>query len=164
MAARVHRPLLASGCVGFVMMAMIADSAQVNGYGAFRSFLPLILCSTSDAPQSDASVTTLQSEPTTGLPNKRITTQLVRYPPGAATPRHVHGGDLTVYVLKSAVRSEHAGLPLAEYHAGQMFYEPRGHCACVHREPKRHGMGRASCGDGARRGCGAAHVSQLARV
>ena len=41
-------------------------------------------------------------------------------------PRHVHGGDLTVYVLKGSVRSEHAGLPLSEFHAGQIFYEPQG--------------------------------------
>ena len=91
-----------------------------------RSVLPLILCSTSDAPRSGASVATLQSEAMTGLPNKRVTTQLVRLPPGAASPRHVHGGDLTVYVLKGRVRSEHAGLPLAEFHAGQMFFEPQG--------------------------------------
>ncbi|MBV8744574.1 MAG: hypothetical protein JO134_05975, partial [Xanthobacteraceae bacterium] len=34
------------------------------------------------------------------------------------------GGDLTVYILKGTVRSEHAGLPPAAFHAGEIFYEP----------------------------------------
>jgi len=114
-------PPLALSVLGAVA-AMLAFAAELPGRGA----LPLILCSTPEAPQPGASVTTVQSEPLVGMPNKRITTQLVRFPPGAAAPRHVHGGDLSVYVLKGSVRSEHAGMPIAEFHAGQMFYEPQG--------------------------------------
>ena len=38
----------------------------------------------------------------------------------------MHGGDLTAYVLKGVVRSEHAGLPAADFREGDMFYEPYG--------------------------------------
>ena len=91
--------------------------------------LPWIVCSNAD---SDASarprpvVETLQSEPLAAAPGKYVTTQLVHLPPSAFSPRHVHGGDVTAYVLKGTVRSEHAGLPVAAYNAGDMFYEPYG--------------------------------------
>jgi quercetin dioxygenase-like cupin family protein len=68
----------------------------------------------------------LQSEPLAAAPGKWVTTQLVHLPPSAFSPRHVHGGDVTAYVLKGTVRSEHAGLPAAAYKAGDMFYEPYG--------------------------------------
>ena len=91
--------------------------------------LPWIVCSNADsgAPARPRPVVeTLQSEPLAGAPGKYVTTQLVHLPPSAFSPRHVHGGDLTVYVLKGTVRSEHAGLPAAAFHAGEMFYEPYG--------------------------------------
>jgi quercetin dioxygenase-like cupin family protein len=89
--------------------------------------LPWFVCSNSASEASARPrpiVETLQSEPLAGAPGKYVTTQLVHLPPSAFSPRHVHGGDLTVYVLKGTVRSEHAGLPAAEFHAGEMFYEP----------------------------------------
>lgn len=55
-----------------------------------------------------------------------MTTQLVHLPPRAFTPRHVHGGDVTAYVLNGTVKSQHAGLPAADFHVGEMFYEPYG--------------------------------------
>jgi quercetin dioxygenase-like cupin family protein len=89
-----------------------------------------ILCSTPTAaatgPRPRPAVKTLRSEPLTGTRGKYVTTQLVHLPPGAFSPRHVHGGDLTAYVLKGTVRSEHAGLSAADYHAGDLFYEPYG--------------------------------------
>ena len=89
--------------------------------------LPWIVCSNAASEASARprpAVETLQSEPLAGAPGKYVTTQLVHLPPSAFSPRHVHGGDLTVYVLKGTVRSEHAGLPAGEFHAGEMFYEP----------------------------------------
>ena len=90
--------------------------------------LPKILCSTPDAGAVRPSpvVRVLQSEPLAGMPGKRMTTQLVRLPPGAYSPSHVHGGDLTAYIVKGSVRSQHAGLPPGDFHAGQVFYEPLG--------------------------------------
>jgi len=90
--------------------------------------IPQILCSSSGeaTPRPRSQVTTISSEPVTGMPGKRVTVQLVRYPPGAFTPSHVHGGDVTAFVVKGTVRSEHAGLAAADYHAGQAFHEPFG--------------------------------------
>ena len=89
--------------------------------------LPWIVCSTADSgasPRPRPVVETLQSEPLAGAPGKYVTTQLVHLPPSAFSPRHVHGGDVTAYVLRGTVRSEHAGLSAADYHAGEVFYEP----------------------------------------
>jgi quercetin dioxygenase-like cupin family protein len=98
--------------------------------------LPWIVCSNADSgasPRARPVVETLRSEPLAAAPGKWVTTQLVHLPPSAFSPRHVHGGDVTAYVgdvtayvLKGTVRSEHAGLPAAAYHAGDMFYEPFG--------------------------------------
>jgi quercetin dioxygenase-like cupin family protein len=92
--------------------------------------LPWILCSTPDgqAPASRprTAVKTLRSEALVTARGKHVTTQLVHLPPLAFSPRHVHGGDVTAYVLSGTVRSEHAGLPAAEFHSGDMFYEPYG--------------------------------------
>ena len=94
------------------------------------SALPWILCSTSNSeaatPRPRTVVKTLRSEPLAAAPGKYVTTQLVHLPPLAFTPRHVHGGDVTAYVLNGAVRSQHAGLPAADFQAGEMFYEPYG--------------------------------------
>lgn len=91
--------------------------------------LPWIVCSNS-ANEASARprpvVETLQSEPLAAAPGKYVTTQLVHLPPLAFSPRHVHGGDVTAYVIKGTVRSEHANLPAADFHAGDMFYEPYG--------------------------------------
>jgi quercetin dioxygenase-like cupin family protein len=92
--------------------------------------LPWIVCSTAGgeatAPRPRSVVTTLQSEPSVAARGKYVTVQLVHMPPMALSPPHVHGGDVTAYVIKGMVRSEHAGLPLADYHAGETFYEPFG--------------------------------------
>lgn len=91
--------------------------------------LPWIVCSNADSgasPRSRPVVEILQSEPLAAAPGKWVTTQLVHLPPSAFSPRHVHGGDVTAYVLRGTVRSEHGGLPAAAYHAGDMFYEPYG--------------------------------------
>jgi quercetin dioxygenase-like cupin family protein len=91
--------------------------------------LPWIVCSSANSEASARPrpiVETLQSEPLAGAPGKYVTTQLVHLPPSAFSPRHVHGGDVSAYVLKGTVRSEHAGLPPGDYHAGEMFFEPYG--------------------------------------
>jgi quercetin dioxygenase-like cupin family protein len=90
--------------------------------------LPWILCSQASGGGASARpasvVKVLSSEPLVGSPGKRVTVVLVHYVPGAFTPRHVHGGDVTAYVLRGTVRSEHAGLPAADYRAGETFHEP----------------------------------------
>jgi quercetin dioxygenase-like cupin family protein len=92
--------------------------------------LPWIVCSTvggeAATPRPRSIVTTLQSEPSVAARGKYVTVQLVHMPPMALSPPHVHGGDVTAYVIKGTVRSEHAGLAAADYHAGETFYEPFG--------------------------------------
>jgi quercetin dioxygenase-like cupin family protein len=92
--------------------------------------LPWILCSTSNSeavtPRPRSVVKTLRSEPLLTARGKYVTTQLVHLPPLAFSPRHVHGGDIAAYVLNGTMRSEHAGLPAADYRAGDTFYEPYG--------------------------------------
>jgi quercetin dioxygenase-like cupin family protein len=104
-------------------------NAAIRNSGAAES-LPWILCNSTNG-ESAASrprtvVKTLRSEPLVTAPGKYITAQLVHLPPRALSPRHVHGGDVTAYVLNGTVRSEHAGLPVAAYSAGEMFHEPYG--------------------------------------
>jgi quercetin dioxygenase-like cupin family protein len=92
--------------------------------------VPLILCSTQDAdpatPRPASAVTVLQSEALHDMPRKRITTLLVRYPPRGLTPKHVHGGAVTAYVLSGHVRSQLNSGPIGVYGQGEMFYEPVG--------------------------------------
>ena len=97
--------------------------------------LPWILCSEATSGAAGAKpastrpasvVKVLRSEPLAGSPGKHVTVLLVHYVPGAYTPRHVHGGDVTAYVLRGTVRSEHAGLAAADYRAGETFHEPFG--------------------------------------
>ena len=90
--------------------------------------LPWIVCSTTngESARPRTVVRTLRSEPLVAAPGKMVTTQLVHLPPLASSPPHVHGGDVTAYVLRGAVRSAHAGLTVADYRAGEMFYEPLG--------------------------------------
>ena len=115
---------LAVGAVVLGAAAMLTPLADLAGRS---TALPSILCSGAPDPSRPASITSvIQSRPLAGDPHKRMTTILVRYPPGGYTPAHVHGGDLTVYVVKGTVRSQHAGLPAADYHAGDVFYEPKG--------------------------------------
>jgi quercetin dioxygenase-like cupin family protein len=110
--------------------ATLWPSLSTAMLGAERAAsLPWILCSSADRENSSRPrtvVKTLRSEPLVTAPGKFITVQLVHLPPTALSPPHVHGGDVTAYVLNGTVRSEHAGLPLAVYHAGDMFHEPYG--------------------------------------
>ena len=39
---------------------------------------------------------------------------------------HPHAGSVTVYVLSGTIRSQLAGGPVLDYHAGQSFFEPLG--------------------------------------
>lgn len=57
---------------------------------------------------------------------KRITTLLVRFPPRALTPKHVHGGVVNAYIVKGVVRSQLAGHPVREFKPGEVLFEPVG--------------------------------------
>ena len=57
---------------------------------------------------------------------KTVTVEIVEFPPLAFAPEHHHAGSVAVYVLSGTVRSQIAGQPAMDYHAGQSFFEPAG--------------------------------------
>jgi quercetin dioxygenase-like cupin family protein len=111
-----------------MLAAAIAVWPVVKPSAEAVNALPWIVCSTQngESARPRTVVRTLRSEPLAAAPGKMVTTQLVHLPPSASSPPHVHGGDVTAYVLRGAVRSAHAGLAVADYRAGEMFYEPYG--------------------------------------
>jgi quercetin dioxygenase-like cupin family protein len=80
----------------------------------------------------------LSCEPLPHVPGKSITTQVVDFPPLAYTPAHRHPGSVTVFVLAGTIRSQIAGTPVADYQAGQTFFEPPGalHLFAENPDPK----------------------------
>ena len=107
--------------------AAVVMAAWLAAKPATEACLPWIVCSAPGDPAAAArlrtAVKTLRSEALVTARGKQVTTQLVHLPPLAFSPRHVHGGDVTAYVLSGTVRSEHAGLPAAKFHSGDMFFE-----------------------------------------
>jgi quercetin dioxygenase-like cupin family protein len=65
----------------------------------------------------------LSCEPLPNVPGKSVTTALVDFPPGASTGPHRHPGSVTAYVVSGTIRSQMAGGPAADYHAGQVWFE-----------------------------------------
>ncbi len=78
------------------------------------------------ASEDAIAATTISKEKLANVPGKEITVQLVVFKPGAIVPEHHHAGSLTVYVLSGTIRSQLAGSPVMEYHAGDTFFEPIG--------------------------------------
>jgi quercetin dioxygenase-like cupin family protein len=61
------------------------------------------------------------------VPGKRLTTIVVRYAPGAASPPHYHAGSVYAYVLSGTIRSENSATgPVKDFKAGESFFEPPG--------------------------------------
>ncbi len=83
----------------------------------------LQMSSAADAP---IAVTTISKEKLAHVPGKEITVQMLVFKPGALAPEHHHAGSVTVYVLAGTIRSQLAGGPAIDYHAGQSFFEPVG--------------------------------------
>ena len=61
------------------------------------------------------------------VPGKRLTAIVVRYAPGAASPRHYHAGSVYAYVLSGTIRSQNSATgPVRDFKAGESFFEPPG--------------------------------------
>jgi quercetin dioxygenase-like cupin family protein len=60
------------------------------------------------------------------VPGKNITLVRVNFPPGGWSPKHYHGGSVTVHVLAGIIRSQIEGTPAATYGPGETFFEPLG--------------------------------------
>ena len=97
-----------------------AQSTPVTG--------PSVLCSAllSGVERPATTVHVLRTEALGDGSDWRITTLLVFFPPHAFTPRHVHGGALTAYVLSGRIRSQLDDGPVAELWQGDTFYEAVG--------------------------------------
>ena len=93
-----------------------------------RPALPSVLCSAplSGVGRPATTVRVLRTEALGDGSDWRITTLLVFFPPHAFTPRHVHGGALTAYVLSGRIRSQLDDGPVAELRQGDTFHEAVG--------------------------------------
>jgi quercetin dioxygenase-like cupin family protein len=70
--------------------------------------------------------TVVSSHPLTDRPGKRVTAVVVDFVPGAMSPPHRHGGDVSVYVLEGTVRSQLGSGPMETFGPGGTFFEPHG--------------------------------------
>lgn len=73
-----------------------------------------------------ATVQPVSSSALPHVPGMRISAVVVDFPPNGFSPRHHHGGSVTVYVLAGAIRSQLEGEPAAVYGEGESFFEPPG--------------------------------------
>lgn len=62
------------------------------------------------------------------IPGKSLIAVVVDYPPGAASPSHVHAKSAFIfaYVLSGAIESQVNDGPKRVYHAGESFFETPG--------------------------------------
>lgn len=62
------------------------------------------------------------------IPGKSLTAVVVDYPPGAASPAHMHAKSAFIYayVVSGAIESQVNDGPKQLLHAGQSFHEPPG--------------------------------------
>lgn len=70
--------------------------------------------------------TVVSSEPLSHAPGKRVTVAVVKFAPGAFSPPHVHGGTVSVYILKGTIRSQIDSGPVGTFNPGDTFFEPIG--------------------------------------
>jgi quercetin dioxygenase-like cupin family protein len=63
----------------------------------------------------------ISSEALPHIAGKRITTVRVDFPPRGRSPKHHHGGSVSVYVLSGTIRSQLEGGPVGTYTVGDMF-------------------------------------------
>lgn len=127
------RPWFGVALAGAATLTALGPSARALSaarHGARTAIVPGLLCAVHDpdavTPRPGSVVTVLRSDVLDGSPGKRVTTLLVHYAPRALTPKHVHGGPVTAYVLSGRVRSQLGGGPAGTYGPGETFYEPVG--------------------------------------
>lgn len=93
-----------------------------GGAGVVNGAEPLLAAGAAPRPVP----TVVSSHPLTDRPGKRITAVVVDFVPGAMSPPHRHGGDVSVYVLEGTVRSQLGSGPLETFGPGGTFFEPHG--------------------------------------
>ena len=88
----------------------------------------LLFASGAGAHAADAAVTPNFSHAITNVPGKSVVAVEVTYPPGGATPPHIHAKSAFIYayVVSGAIESQVNDQPARVYTAGQTFYEEPG--------------------------------------
>ncbi|MEH2549146.1 quercetin dioxygenase-like cupin family protein [Bradyrhizobium sp. AZCC 2262] len=80
----------------------------------------------SAAERPGAVAEVISTEKLSHVPGKNISLVRVKFPPGGWSPKHYHGGSVTVHVLSGTIRSQIEGTPAATYGPGETFFEPLG--------------------------------------
>ncbi len=117
-----------------VLLALLAGLAMAAAMLSGHSGLPMPAMNPISAGEpmqmagrSEGIKSTIASqEKLAHVAGKTVTVEIVEFPPLAFAPEHHHAGSVTVYVLSGTVRSQIAGQPAMDFHAGQSFFEPPG--------------------------------------
>jgi quercetin dioxygenase-like cupin family protein len=114
---------LVAGVGALLLSYHLAGTRSPTGTGLHGRHL-----STAQSPTAlpRPTVTVVSSEYLPHVPGKKITTVLLEFPPAAFSPKHHHGGSVSVYVLSGTIRSQLEGGPIGTFKAGEMFFEPPG--------------------------------------
>lgn len=116
--------LAAGGALG--VAALIAGGAPQTAPAPHALHMAQTQQGPSIAGRPGVLVTPVSCEKLPHVPGKSITTARVEFPPNAYSPRHRHGGSVTVYVLEGTIRSQLEGGPVGTFRAGESFFEPPG--------------------------------------
>jgi quercetin dioxygenase-like cupin family protein len=128
-------PVAGSATAGLLAAAVIA--AMIGPMSRLplpsKLFIPALanLCAptihasvAADAPRATAEV--ISTERLSHVPGKNVSVVRVTFPPGGLSPRHYHGGSVTLYVLSGTIRSQIEGEPVKTLKIGDTYFEPLG--------------------------------------
>lgn len=79
-----------------------------------------------DQAAGDARIQEIFSPALPKLDYRKVSAITVKYPPGAASPKHRHDVAVFAYVLEGTVQSRLQGQGLKVFEQGEMWYEPPG--------------------------------------
>ncbi|MEJ8840635.1 cupin domain-containing protein [Ramlibacter sp. AN1133] len=90
--------------------------------------LALLAAAPANAHDTRETVTPNFAQAIPNVPGKSLVAVIVEYPPGAASPPHLHARSAFIYayVLSGAVESQVNDGPVRTVHAGESFHEPPG--------------------------------------
>jgi quercetin dioxygenase-like cupin family protein len=97
-------------------------------FSALLATSTLLFGAVAGAHTPDGTVTPNFSHAITNVPGKSVVAVEVTYPPGGATPPHIHAKSAFIYayVVSGAIESQVNDQPARVYTAGQAFYEEPG--------------------------------------
>ena len=88
-----------------------------------RTVPPSAMRATGD-PEASARVSELLTQTLPEMGSKQVKVITVEYPPNAASPPHLHPGQVFAYVLEGSIVSQVGSGPELTYAQGQIFHEP----------------------------------------